>query len=79
MRGTAILKKEPIIGASFAERTSLAESTRCTTRKSVVQYPIDCTAANPNTIAIQWTPIGLLPAELIGPHMWVKSWPGNLS
>ena len=37
MMGTAILKNAPITGAIFAERISLAESTRWTTRKSVVQ------------------------------------------
>ena len=37
MSGTNILNPAPIIGASFAERRSRAERTRCTTRKSVVQ------------------------------------------
>ena len=37
MNGTAILKYEPMMGASFAARMSLAAMTRCTTRKSVVQ------------------------------------------
>ncbi len=37
MNGTIILNAAPITGAIFAERMSLAASTRCTTRKSVVQ------------------------------------------
>jgi len=35
--GTAILKYDPMIGANFAARRSLAEMARWTTRKSVVQ------------------------------------------
>ena len=37
MSGTIILNAAPMIGAIFAERRSLADSTRCTTRKSVIQ------------------------------------------
>ncbi len=37
MKGTAILKNEPMTGARRAERRELAASTRWTTRKSVVQ------------------------------------------
>ena len=37
MNGTAILKKDPMMGAILAARRLRAASTRCTTRKSVVQ------------------------------------------
>ena len=37
MNGTIILKAAPMIGAIFAARRSLADKTRWTTRKSVVQ------------------------------------------
>ena len=37
MNGTAILKNEPMTGAMRAARRLWAASTRCTTRKSVVQ------------------------------------------
>ena len=37
MSGTIILNAAPMMGAILAERRSLAASTRCTTRKSVVQ------------------------------------------
>src|SRR5579863_2627772 len=77
MSGTAILKNEPITGAILAARTFLAEMTRCTTRKSVVQYPMESTAPRPKTIPTHWTPIGLSAKWAIGRHMWVKSWLGK--
>ena len=60
MIGTAILKNAPMIGAIFAERISLAASTRWTTRKSVVQYPVAFTAPRPNTIPPSSSPSGYL-------------------
>ncbi len=47
MNGTAILKADPMIGAILALRRSFAASTRCTTRKSVVQYPNEMTNPKP--------------------------------
>ena len=53
MKGTIILKAAPIMGAILAERISFAASTRCTTRKSVVQYPNEITNPNPKTMPVQ--------------------------
>jgi hypothetical protein len=53
INGTIILKAAPMIGAIFAERRSRAARTRCTTRKSVVQYPNEITQPKPNTIPTQ--------------------------
>ena len=59
MSGTIILNAAPMMGASLAERRSFAEMTRWTTRKSVVQYPIEITAPRPKTMPTQLMPIGL--------------------
>ncbi len=71
MNGTIILKAAPMMGAIFAERRSLAASTRCTTRKSVVQYPQEITQARPNTMPVQWMPMGLPVNEPIVLHRCV--------
>ena len=51
------------MGASLADRRSLAVSTLWTTRKSVVQYPIEMMAPSPKTMPIQWIPMGLSEKE----------------
>jgi len=69
IRGTAILKKPPMIVPFCALERSLADKTRCTTRKSVVQYPKEIAKPHPKTIAAQCMPAGLPPASLIDPHI----------
>ena len=56
---------------------SLAARTRWTTRKSVVQYPIEIIAPRPNTIPVQCMPIGLSSKRPRVLHKCVKFWPGK--
>ncbi len=71
MAGSSILNAAPMMVAIFAERRSRAASTRCTTRKSVVQYPNAPISPKPNTMPVQCTPIGLSAAAPMLRHMWV--------
>ena len=59
-------------GVRCAAASSSAASARCTTRKSVHQYPKLCTNPRPNTIANHCTAIGLS-VEPVLAQAWKKS------
>src|ERR1700689_4013841 len=57
--GKSILGKAAMSGVRRAADMELADMARCTTRKSVHQYPKERTKPRPNTMANQSTPNGL--------------------
>src|SRR5437870_5000026 len=63
--GKSIFGTAAMSGVRRAEDIESAAMARCTTRKSVHQYPNDSTNPNPKTIPNHSTPMGLAPGELM--------------
>ena len=77
--GASSFGNAPISGVRRAADRLEALSARWTSAKLVVQYPNDCTNPSPNTIAIQFAPIGFVVSPIPRPFQeWVASGPRSL-